>query len=72
MTSEELFALHIDEPDKSVYDKAKEHFDLLAKPIDGFGDLEDMICRIAAIQGIASIFPNIFIIGHLLSLFLLL
>ena len=51
MTREELFALHIDEPDKSVYDKAKDHFDMLAKPIDGFGEFEDMICRIAAIQG---------------------
>ena len=50
MTSEELFSIKIEEPDISVYNKAKENFDSLAKPLDGFGDLEDIACRIAAIQ----------------------
>ncbi len=51
MGKEELFGLRIDEPSADVYKKAKQHFDELAKPIDGFGMFEDMICRIAAIQG---------------------
>nr|MCR5774724.1 nicotinate-nucleotide--dimethylbenzimidazole phosphoribosyltransferase [Lachnospiraceae bacterium] len=31
--------------------KAKERFDHIAKPIDGLGVFEDLICRIAGIQG---------------------
>ncbi len=51
MTEKELFNLKADEPDISTYEKAKSRFDALAKPVDGFGDIEDIICRIAAIQG---------------------
>ena len=51
MTEKELFELKIEEPDRKMYEKAKARFDSLAKPIDGFGDFEDIICRIAAIQG---------------------
>ena len=51
MTEEELFKLNIKEPDRDIYAGAKARFDSLAKPLDGFGDLEDVICRIAAIQG---------------------
>ena len=57
MTKEELFGTKIEEPDVSVKEKAKANFDALAKPIDGFGDLEDIVCRIAAIQG--SVNPDI-------------
>ena len=51
MTEKELFEQKIEEPDRGIYEKAKARFDSLAKPIDGFGDFEDIICRIAAIQG---------------------
>lgn len=51
MTERELFELNVKTPDRGVYDRAKHIFDSLAKPIDGFGDLEDIICRIAAIRG---------------------
>lgn len=51
MTEKELFELRIDEPSVRIYDRAKGRFDRLAKPIDGFGRFEDIICRIAAIQG---------------------
>ncbi len=57
MTEKELFELNITEPDRSVYDRAKEHFDSLAKPIDGFGNLEDIICRIASVSG--NVHPDI-------------
>ena len=50
MTKEELFAIKIDKPDMTVYDATKANFDALAKPIDGFGYIEDIICRIAAIH----------------------
>ncbi len=51
MTKDELFAIKIKEPDMSVYALAKENFDSLAKPIDGFGYMEDIICRIASVRG---------------------
>ncbi|MBO4266335.1 MAG: nicotinate-nucleotide--dimethylbenzimidazole phosphoribosyltransferase [Lachnospiraceae bacterium] len=51
MTKKELFNISIEEPSAQVYDRAKSRFDHLAKPIDGFGRFEDLICRIAAIQG---------------------
>ncbi len=51
MTKQELFGTKIEPLDDFVYNKAKANFDALAKPLDGFGDLEDIICRIAAIQG---------------------
>ncbi len=51
MTKDELLAIKTEEPDMSVYALAKESFDSLAKPIDGFGYMEDIICRIASIRG---------------------
>ena len=51
MTRQELLGVKIEEPDVFVYNRAKANFDALAKPLDGFGDLEDIVCRIAAIQG---------------------
>ena len=50
MTKEELFDLVIQEPDKEAKEAAKERFDSLAKPLDGLGVFEDMICRIASVQ----------------------
>ncbi|MBO4904646.1 MAG: nicotinate-nucleotide--dimethylbenzimidazole phosphoribosyltransferase [Lachnospiraceae bacterium] len=51
MTENELFDIKIQKPSGDVYKNAKEFFDSLAKPVDGLGRFEDMICRIAAIQG---------------------
>ena len=51
MTKDELFAIKIKEPDGEMYRIAKNDFDSLAKPIDGFGYMEEIICKIAAIKG---------------------
>ena len=37
--------------EKELYAAAKRRFDSLAKPIDGFGYIEDLICTIASAQG---------------------
>ena len=42
--------ISIDTPDKRIYDEVKAKWDLIAKPIDGLGLMEDIICRIAAIS----------------------
>ena len=51
MTEQELFSISINPPDKDAYARAKDHFDRLAKPLDGLGIFEEMVCRIAAIRG---------------------
>ena len=38
-------------PDKAASDAAKERWDSVAKPLGSLGLLEDMVCRLAAIQG---------------------
>lgn len=48
---QDLSDITIEEPGEEVYVKARENFDSLAKPLDGFGVFEDIICRVAAIQG---------------------
>ncbi len=50
MTQEDLFSIAIPAPDAAAYRKAKAHWDAIAKPIDGLGRLEEMICRIAGMQ----------------------
>ncbi len=50
MTREELFSAAIPAPDAAACRRAKAHWDRIAKPIDGLGRLEEMICRIAAIE----------------------
>lgn len=50
MTKSELFNLRIDEIDNEIYDSAVRKWDLLSKPIDGFGDFERVVASIAAIQ----------------------
>ncbi len=57
MNKEELFELDISMPDPGVYEAAKAVFDGIAKPVDGFGDLEGIICKIAAIH--ADVHPDI-------------
>ena len=41
----------ISAPDKSVYMAAKQHWDSIAKPLGSYGLLEEMIQKIAAVQG---------------------
>lgn len=50
MTESELMGIRIEPADAGVYAAAKRRWDTLAKPIDGLGTLEHLICRIAAIQ----------------------
>lgn len=45
----------IRQPDRAKYDEAKERWDSIAKPLGSFGKLEDIVCRIAAIQGTADV-----------------
>jgi len=51
MTKQELFQIKLNVPDEKVKESAKKRWDSLAKPIDGFGDLETVVSRIAAIAG---------------------
>ncbi len=46
-----LFSMVPDEVDMEVYQKVKQNWDGLSKPIDGLGGFETLICRIAAIKG---------------------
>ena len=46
MTKTELFDIKIEELDSYVYGKCKLKWDLLAKPIDGFGDLKMQSVRL--------------------------
>lgn len=50
MTKEELFELKIKNIDSEKYDAAVRKWDSLSKPIDGFGDFEKAVAKIAAIQ----------------------
>lgn len=50
MTKQELFDLTITDIDKDLFLKAKNQWDHISKPLDGMGDFEEIICRIAAIQ----------------------
>ena len=51
MLKEELFKIRIDAPNQKVYDQVKKGWDALAKPLDGLGDFEEILCRIGAIDG---------------------
>ena len=51
MTKEELFSISITEPDPEILKQSKAKWDGIAKPIDGLGSFEEIICRIAAVQG---------------------
>lgn len=50
MTKEELFDLKIDNYDESIAHLVKEHWNNVAKPLDGMGKFESIICRIGAVQ----------------------
>ncbi|MBO6015202.1 MAG: nicotinate-nucleotide--dimethylbenzimidazole phosphoribosyltransferase [Lachnospiraceae bacterium] len=54
MTIDELFSIKIDQPETKIRALSKQKWDALAKPIDGLGDFEELVCRIAAIKGTVS------------------
>ena len=47
MTKEELLSIKIEAPDDNIKNLAKKKWDAIAKPIDGLGMLEEIVCRIA-------------------------
>ena len=51
MTIDELRKLQIRQADPLIYAEAKERWDAIAKPVDGLGELEKIICRIASARG---------------------
>ena len=51
MNKRELFTSPVAKPDAAIKAAVKRRWDALSKPIDGLGDFENAICRIAAIQG---------------------
>ena len=51
MTTKELLSIKINEPDNEVFNLSRSRWDSLAKPIDGLGKFEEIISRIAALQG---------------------
>ena len=57
MTESDLFDIKPDAPDPDASKAAKTRFDDIAKPLDGFGRFEDIICKIAGIQ--KSVTPDI-------------
>lgn len=57
MKKEELFSLEIQQPDAEIKKASKARWDHIAKPLDGLGEFEEMISRIAAIQG--KVIPDI-------------
>ena len=57
MTIEELLNLRIPRISNDIYNEARYQWDHIMKPLDGMGDFEEIICRIAAIQG--QVYPTI-------------
>lgn len=50
MTKQELFSLMPEGISRDIFLKTKIQWDHISKPIDGMGDFEDIVCKIAAIQ----------------------
>lgn len=57
MTKQELLNIKLPEYREEVEVEAKREWDSIAKPLDGLGDFETLICEIAAMQGFVC--PNI-------------
>ena len=51
MRKEELWDLKIRQADPQIYRNVKDHLNHIAKPLDGLGVLEEMLCTIGAVQG---------------------
>ncbi len=64
MTKEELFSISITESDSKILEQSKARWDNIAKPIDGLGSFEEIICRIAAVQG--NVIPAIYRKAHII------
>ena len=50
LTKEELLSVRIEKPDSDIYARVKNNWDSIAKPIDGMGKFEEIICRVGAVQ----------------------
>lgn len=51
MKKEELFNIKIEKADEEIYKKIKANWDAIAKPIDGLGEFEGLVCKIGSILG---------------------
>ena len=51
MNFDELLKIRIGRTDENIYRRVKAGWDGISKPLDGLGDFEELICRIAAIKG---------------------
>ncbi|SDB22341.1 nicotinate-nucleotide--dimethylbenzimidazole phosphoribosyltransferase [Butyrivibrio sp. INlla16] len=47
---EDIINIKINKPSATIYNSVKSSWDHISKPLDGLGDFEELICRIAAIQ----------------------
>ena len=50
MTKQELLDISICEPSQSIYSEIKSNWDHIAKPLNGLGNLETIICKIGSAQ----------------------
>ena len=51
MLIQDLYTIKIEEPSTATYELVKNKWDALAKPLDGLGDFEELICKIGSITG---------------------
>lgn len=51
MKKEELWDLSIEPADSKLYRKIKDNLDHIAKPLDGLGVMEGMLCTLGSVQG---------------------
>jgi len=51
MTKQDLLDIKIPEYRDEIWKEAKQKWDAIAKPLDGLGDFETLVCDIAAMQG---------------------
>lgn len=51
MTKEELWNLSIPKADRKLFDAIKDNWNSIAKPLDGMGRMETLLCQIGAVQG---------------------
>jgi len=49
LNKNDLLNLQIDKPNKAIYDEVKLNWDHIAKPLNGLGDFEEIICKIGAV-----------------------
>lgn len=53
MNKRELFATSVAPPDAAAFRAAKTRWDRASKPLDGLGEFETTICRLAAVERVA-------------------